>query len=137
MKKFKFLEHTADIKFRAFGKTLEECFENSVLAVSDVLSRGEKIKSVKVKEKQISGNDNESILYNLLEEVIYLFDAENFIVSKAEITFNKKTRKLKVEFHGDNTENYSGLDHVKSVTYHEMFVKKEKNLWTAQVVLDI
>ena len=29
MKTFEFLEHTADIKFQAFGKSIEEAFSNS------------------------------------------------------------------------------------------------------------
>ena len=136
-KKFKFLEHTADIKFQAFGKTLGEVFENSVLAVSNILSRGKKIKPVKIQRIQIEGGDNENLLYNLLEQVIYLFDAENFIVSKAKIEFDETVRNIKVEFYGDDSKNYSGLDHIKAITYNEMFVKKDKNIYTAQVVVDV
>ena len=33
MKRFKFLEHTADVKFQAFGNNLEEVFENSALRI--------------------------------------------------------------------------------------------------------
>ncbi len=136
-KKFEFLEHTADIKFRAFGKTLEEVFENSVLAVSNILSRGKKIKPVKIQRIQIEGGDNENLLYNLLEQVIYLFDAENFIVSKAKIEFDETVRNMKVEFYGDDTKKYSGLDHIKAITYNNMFVKKAKDGWEAQVVVDV
>ena len=42
--KFKYLEHTADCKFQAFGKTLEEAFTNSALAMSNVMHPPEKIK---------------------------------------------------------------------------------------------
>jgi len=140
--KYKFLEHTADVKFQAFGKNLEEVFENSVLAVVETISRKEKIKSKKIKRVKIEGRDNESLLYNLIEEVIYLFDAEEFIVAKAKINFDETTRSIEVEFHGDDSKNYEGLDQIKSVTYNEMFVRKEKGkwaaqVWAAQVVLDI
>ena len=33
MQKYKFLEHTADIKFQAFGKSLEEVFSNCAYAM--------------------------------------------------------------------------------------------------------
>ena len=49
MKKFIFLEHTADIKFQAFGKNLNECFENSAVAMIRSQYDG-KIKE-KLKEK--------------------------------------------------------------------------------------
>ncbi len=34
MQKINFLEHTADVKFEAYGKTLEEAFENAALTES-------------------------------------------------------------------------------------------------------
>ena len=45
--KYKFIEHTADIKFQAYGKTINEIFENSILAISSYLSRDSKIKTKK------------------------------------------------------------------------------------------
>ena len=33
--KYKFLKHTADIKFQAFGKNIEDVFENSALALKE------------------------------------------------------------------------------------------------------
>lgn len=137
MFKFKFLPHTADIKFRAYGKTLEEAFANSCLAVSSVLSNGNKINSKKEKKVKVEGGDNKSILRNLLEEIVYLFDAENFITVKAKVEFDETARKLRAVFFGDSSENYSNLDHIKSVTYSEMFVKKVKDKWVTQVVLDV
>ena len=36
--KFKFLEHTADAKFQAFGKNLEETFANAALALTKLMT---------------------------------------------------------------------------------------------------
>ena len=44
--KYRFLSHTADVKFKAYGKTLNESFENSALAMFNVMYTG-KIKSSK------------------------------------------------------------------------------------------
>ena len=137
MLKFKFLPHTADIKFRAYGKTVSEAFTNSCLAVSSVLSNGNKINSKKEKKVKVEGGDNESILRNLIEEIIYLFDAENFITVKSNVEFDETAMQLRAIFFGDSSENYSNLDHIKSVTYSEMFVKKVKDKWVTQVVLDV
>ncbi len=134
--KFKFLEHTADIKFQARGKTLNEVFENCVLAFSSYVSRGEKIKSLKKKTIKLEGEDNEAILYRLMDELIYLIDAKDFVVSKAEVRI--KGNKLEGEVYGDKTGNYKELDHVKAATYAEMYVKQlRNNKWEAQVVLDV
>ena len=133
--KYEFLEHTAEIKFKAYGKSLEEAFENAVLALSSYIGRDKKIKSKGKKEIEIEGKDKKNLLYNLLEEMIFLFDSENFIVSKSSIKLNDNS--LKVQFYGDDSSNYKGLNHVKSPTYSEMLVEKAKNKWTLQAVLDV
>ncbi|MEK6884691.1 MAG: archease [Nanoarchaeota archaeon] len=138
MKKFIFLPHTADVKFQAYGKTLEESFKNSALATAKAMFKG-KVKEKKRKKIKAKGNDFENLLYNFLDEIVYLFDAENFLLSqvkKMKIN-NKQGFKLEAELIGDNSENYDINEHVKSVTYHDMFVKKEKNKYVVQVVLDV
>ena len=54
MKKFKFLEHTADMKFQSFGKTLEEAFENSAYALAETITKGIKIKSIMKKTIKVN-----------------------------------------------------------------------------------
>jgi len=134
--KFKFLKHTADIKFQSYGKTLSQAFENAVLATATAMYS----KPVKKKSKEkikISGKDLESLLYNFLEEILFLLDSKNFFPAKAKVKINQKDLQLEAEFEGDNANNYNiGLD-VKAITYNEMFVKKIKNQWVCQVVLDV
>lgn len=133
--KYEFLEHTSEVKFRSYGKTLEEAFENAVLALSNYISRGQKIKSKKSKKIEITGKDKKNLFYNLLEEIIILFDSENFIISKSSIKL--KENFLQVKLYGDDAANYKGLDHVKSPTYSEMLVEKTKKGWVLQAVLDV
>jgi len=135
--KYKFLEHTADIKFKAFGKTIEEVFENSALAMFKSMYEG-KIKDKKSFKINVTGKDFESLLYNFLEEFLFLVDGKNFFLSKVKsIKIDKKNFKLSAEVLGDDAKNYKiGLD-VKAITYHSMFVKQQKGNWVAQVVLDV
>src|SRR3989344_6325113 len=133
--KFKFLSHTGDIKFRAYGKTLEDTFNNCALAISSIFSRGKKIKPLIIKNFSIECKDNESLIYKLIEELIYFFDAENFIVSKTEVKIDNL--KANITVYGDKTSNYLDLDAIKSPTYAEMYIKKKVNLWEAQIVVDV
>ncbi|MDO8459597.1 MAG: archease [Nanoarchaeota archaeon] len=133
--KFEFFEHTADIKFRAYGKNLEEAFENSASAFSFHVSRGGKIKSNKIKEINLEGADLEALFYGFLDELIYLLDAEGFIVVKAKLSIDEN--KLKGKLYGDEVKKYKDLDHVKAATYAEMYLKKVKTGWEVQAVLDV
>ncbi len=134
-KKFEFLEHTGDIKFKIYGKKLENLFENCALAVSSIFSRNGKIKSEVKKKISVSGKDNESKLYNFIDELIYLFDADGFVVSKAKVKI--LFDQIEATIYGDYSNNYNDLDSIKSPTYAEMYVKNKGNLWEAQVVVDV
>jgi len=131
---FKFLEHTADIKIRAQGKTINEVFENCALAISNFLSRGKPVKTKIKKKIKVEGTDNESLLYAFLDELIFLLDAENFVVAKASVKI--KGGKLEAALTGDKARNYD-LDHIKAATYAEMYVKKTKSGFEAQFVMDV
>ncbi len=135
--KHKFISHTADIKFRAYGRSLEEVFSNSAYALVKFLVSG-KIKEVKKKKIKVSGRDLQSLMYNFLEEILFLIDSENFFVSKIlKIKIDKRNFALSCEVLGDSGENYNVESHIKAVTYNEMFVRKSRGKWVAQVVLDI
>jgi len=134
---FRFLPHTADIKFKAFGKTLKEGFENSALALFNTIYDKDIKEKIKFKIK-INGNDLENLLYNFLEEILVLIDSKNFLPGKIKILkFDEKKFKIEAEIIGDNAENYEISMHVKAITYNEMFIKKLKNKFELQVVLDI
>ncbi|MCK5606598.1 archease [Candidatus Pacearchaeota archaeon] len=137
MEAFEFLEHTADIKFQAFGKSLEEAFANSGLAMFNAMYK-EEVKSIKVLEISCEGHDLVSLLYNYLEELIFYLDSENFFLSEVEkIEIDKENFKLTAKLKGDNAENYSiGLD-VKAITYSDMEVLEKDGEWVTQVVLDV
>lgn len=134
--KFIELEHTADIKYEIVGKSLNEIFQNTVLAFSSYISSNEKISKKITKKIIIKSENKESLLYNFIDELIYLLDAENFAISNAKLKISSDGKELSGNLYGDNTKNYS-LKHVKSATYAEMFIKKSRNFWKAQIVLDI
>ena len=137
MEPYCYLEHTADVKFQAFGNTLEEAFTNSAYALTNLLHKGE-VKSVQDYHIHAEGRDLESILYSFLEDFIFLLDSKNFLLSRVKnITINTDRTCLQADVTGDNAANYELELGIKAVTYHDMFVKQEQGRWITQVVLDI
>ncbi len=132
---YKFLEHTGDIKFIARGKTKEEVFRNISKALSHVFSRGGAIEKRLIRRISLSESDLNALLYSFIDEIIYLFDAEEFVISDSKISLKENT--LNAELYGDSVKNYSNLDQIKSATYHEMHFKKIPEGWEAQVVIDV
>lgn len=133
-KKFEFLPHTADFKFKAFGDNLNEVFENTVLAISAYISPDNKIASKKGKVIEAHGKDYESLLYNFIDEILFLIDSEGFIPAKAEV--NLMGYNLKAELYGDDAKNYE-IKAIKAATYAEMHIKKTAKGFEAQAVLDV
>ena len=136
-KKFKFLEHTADVQFQAFGKTVEEMFGNAGLAMFNSMYDG-KVKAKKMAKIKASGKDFESLLYNFLEELLVLFDGNHFFLSNIKsLKIDEEDFKLEAEIMGDSAKNYEIHIDVKAITYHGMFVKQQGKTWICQVVLDV
>ena len=134
--KYEFLEHTADIKFRAYGATMEEAFANVVGAFSEFVYGGEEVKPKKGEVGNVSGSDKESLLYNFIDELIYLLDAEKFVVAKGSVFF--RGNNLRAELFGDDASNYKGLENVKAATYAEMEIKQDSNKkWVLTMVVDV
>lgn len=133
-KKYEFLEHTADIKLKLYGSTLQEIFENSILAVNEYMSEGKKISLSTWKVIDVSGDDEKSLLLNFIDELLYLVDAESFIACKGKVTL--RGNNLHAEIYGDSTKHHT-LKHIKAATFAEMLIKKEKSGWIAQLVLDV
>ncbi len=140
MKNYKFFDHTADVLFEAYGKTLNELFKNSALALEETQTN---LKDIKQKEKRkinLKNKTVEMLLFDFLQELIYLKDAEYILFSKFDIKIKKnKTFKLTAILKGEkiNTKKHELKVDVKAVTLHQFYVKKLKNIWKAHIILDI
>jgi SHS2 domain-containing protein len=134
--KFKFLSHTGEIKFLAYGKNIEEVFTNSALALFNSLC-DKKIKSSDKITIRAMGNDIEGLMYNFLEEFLFLLDTENFLPTDIkELEIDKKKFEIKCVAYGDDAREHK-VSHIKAITYNDMFIKNDKDQWIAQVVLDV
>ena len=134
--KYRFLSHTADVKFKAYGRSLNETFENSALAMVNIMCK-DRIKPGKKINISVKGKDIDNLLYNFLEKLLILLDSKNFLVSRLKVNVDAKSMSLKAVLYGDSSKNYSLGTGIKSVTYNEMLVKKINNKWFCQVVLDV
>jgi len=153
MEKYIFLPHTADVKFQAFGGSIEEAFTNAALATAHVIFDPSKVETKVRKEINVESEDKQALLYDFLEQFIILLDSEGFLLHEvkelsieegeisqrgAEVAKTSSKLKLKAVVVGDNDiDKYEPETHVKAVTYQEMFIKKEKDRFIIQVVLDL
>ncbi len=140
MERYRFLEHTADAKFQAFGKTLEDAFSNAALATASLMWDWETVEQNVEHRVAIEGKDLMQLLCSFLEEIIYLLDSRSFLLSFPEdVKIEKKESRymLKAIFKGDNfTEKYNIYGDVKAITYNEMEIESNDR-FMVQVVVDM
>ena len=140
MERYRFLEHTADAKFQAFGETLEEAFGNAALATAFLMWDWQEIHPEVEYEVELKGKDLKQLLSNFLEEIIYLLDSRSFLLKSPEnIKINKEESvyRLKALFRGDNySEKYKIYGDVKAITYNEMEIQSNDR-FMIQVVVDV
>ena len=135
---YEFLDHTADVKFRAEGSSIEEVFSFSADAMNETIRGDISIVEQRAVTFDVEGKDLEELLYNFLEEFLFLLDAEDFLVSSVkEIEVNEKSFELKVVVVGDSAKNYKFTNDVKAVTYSEMKVYEKSGKFFSEVVLDV
>ncbi len=136
MRRYEFFEHTADVKFRAYGKDTDERFGNAALAMTSILTDVEKVGKRITKSVSAGGVDLKALLYNFLEELLFLVDTEGFLtgeVQSLKITRKNDRYMLSALLLGDFAKNYETHGDIKAVTYAEMEITDNH----IQVVLDI
>ena len=126
MKKYKIFEEiaTADIAFEAYGKDLNELFENAAFAIFEISANPKKI-SPKIKKIIKLENENiEDLLFDFLSELIFLKDKDYMVFNKSKVEIkNQKKHELKID--------------IKAITLHMFKVEKTKKGYKAFVVVDI
>ncbi len=140
--KFKFLEHRADVYIAAYGKTLEEAFENAALATFETMTETEEVKPKLEETVEVEGFDEKALLYNWLETLLVKFDTTEMLYSKFKIEPIKRTEKgfrLEAKIQGEtfNPKKHPQKVGVKAVTYHRMEITKKPNKTTVKLILDI
>ncbi|MBW3002001.1 archease [Candidatus Woesearchaeota archaeon] len=136
MKKFDILEHTADGKFRAYGKSLEEQFGNALLAMFSFMFNLADVKAKIKKKIKVKGKDKQALLYNWLEEFLVLLDIDAFIPKKVEeikISETEDGFEVHAILLGDSVGEHQHIGSVKAMTYAEMEITPEY----VQVVVDL
>jgi SHS2 domain-containing protein len=120
----------------AYGKSLAEAFANAAYGLFSLIVEPNKVKEKESRKVTVQAQDAEGLLFNWINELIYIFEVERLLFKSFNIT----------EFTGQSLEatcwgeKYDPSRHqlktgVKSATYHMLKVDGEKN--RIQVIFDV
>jgi len=160
---WKFVEGltVADVAFQAQGKTAEKLFCECAEAVTATMVRKvSSVKPVKTKKFSCSAETLEKLLFEFLQHLVFLKDAELLLFSKYEVKIfqpkeKKKTNvtkqeakpvndatpafKLAAVLKGEKLDpkKHELLVDVKAVTWHYFSLIQTPKSFKAQVILDV
>lgn len=138
---YKFIEHTADVLFQAQAGSLAELFVQCALALEDTQVNIKKIKAKEKLEIKVEGKNQEDLLFEFLDDLIFYKDVELLIFNKFDILIEEKGGKyiLNCTAQGEKLDpkKHEPKVDVKAITMHLFEVKKIKDGWQARVLLDV
>ena len=134
-------EHTADLWLMTVGSSAAECISRMISGVYGVMSEEYMLLDGGKDSLSIESGNMEVLLVELLSEALFLFDAENVIITEPSITIleSEKGYRLDLEFVRSTFSippGKGGME-VKAATYHEASLIQDADGWSARVLLDL
>ena len=138
---FEYLEHTADIKFRAYGKTPAEMLSNAAAALFKSMVEPATIVVKETWKVELKAFDLEDLAYQWLNEIVFLFETESAVFATFSVNLEQdgtESWRLLAEIGGEriDLERHSFENEVKAITRHKFAIKKNE-VWCIQVILDV
>lgn len=148
MRKYRFVPHTADVRFYSYGSTFEQLLENSLMAMFDLTADVKKINrdienstnrayTLTIKERAKNEKD---LLWYIMQRVLSELDAigaYGYGVKKLNLKYSRSAISAEAKIlYAHSKEEYAKI-YIKGVSGYTLEVKRIRNLYRASVVIDI
>src|SRR5262245_29720272 len=133
---------TADIAFEATGRDLPELFRDAADATMNVMIDNiDAIQPVETRQIELSNDKLDMLLFDFLQELIFLKDAERLLLRSPEVEIAERDEnyfgKATAEGEPLDAKRHDQRADVKAVTLHDFSVVQIHGGWKARVLLDI
>ncbi|MHA1222248.1 MAG: archease [Candidatus Heimdallarchaeaceae archaeon] len=133
-------EVKSDFAFEVIADSLEELFKGAALATMRAMVDPEKVKLEKEWRIEIQAADEKMLLYDFLDELVYLKDRDTALFGDFDITIKRdEEMALTCVVKGstiDWKEDILFTD-VKAITMYEFKVEQRREKWYCHVILDL
>jgi SHS2 domain-containing protein len=138
MRRYRPIDHTADLGLQVWGRTLPELFANAAEGMCALYVELEAVQPREGRAVAAEGYDREELLVDWLRQLLYGIEVDHFLPCRFAILLLEDTR-LEAVVRG---ECYDPARHrwrtgIKAVTYHDLhIVQEEGGAWTVTVIFD-
>ncbi len=137
---YEILDHTADVRVRAYGGDMAGLLRSAILAMASLIAAADNVESRETVTVEASGETPEELLVHLLSEVLYVHYTRRMVFEGAavEVADDRELRAkciLRGETY-DPRQHELGYD-IKAVTYHDLKIERAGDRLTAEIVFDV
>ena len=139
---FEFLDHPADVQVHAWGARLEDALEQACLALFQVMMDPAGFTESQDYTVSAKGNNVMELVYSFLDEWLFAFDANDFVVKSVKITkcdlqnFEVEAVARGEEFDMEKHADYRRTE-VKAITFASMRVELNDGRAEIYVIFDL
>lgn len=138
MLRYEFIDHTADVGIRVFGRSVEELFENAAFALFDIIADITAVSPRQHRQFTLTRDGFEELLVEWLNALLFVFDTESILFSSFTVT-RIESMTLVATADGDvyRPGTHQIKTPVKAATYHNLEIIYRNGIWQATIVLDV
>lgn len=127
------VEHTADLAIRVWGSDLPALFTHAAAALFDMMCDAP-VQIVFSRNISIDAPDQEALLLDRLNQLIYLHEVEHESYCRFDITALRSDSLHAVVFGGPTTRKFKTI---KATTFHELAIRQTADGYEAHIVFDV
>lgn len=140
---FEFLDHTAEIGVRAWGRDLAEAFAEAARGMFAVMYETGPVNESLAREVEVAAPDPEALLVEWLNSLLYLATVDHAVFGRFEVSIEPPKEgaewRLRATAYGEPVDpgrHSFGLE-VKAATYHGLKVQSLDGRAEVEVILDV
>ena len=136
------LEHTADIKYKIDGESLEILFQESAQAMMGTMIDLKQIHAVENKEIKLKAKEVDLLLHDFLERLLFIIQTEYYCFSEVKVKTVSKVGDewvLEAEIKGEAIDkNILEIQiDVKAIAWEDFGITNCNGNWETRFILDI
>ena len=137
-RKFKFVDHTADMGIQVYGESLSLLFQHAAEGLFHIITDFERIRERESRGISVKAKGLEELLVNWLNELLYLFETQGFLFRRFEV-LDLGEYFIEAVACGERLDegHHAILRTIKATTYHQLHVTEGKAGWEARVIFDL
>ena len=131
---FEEIEHTADVALRVRAPSFEELLRSAAAGMGALMAEPAGVAIGTAAEISVSGDDDESLLVNWLNELLYQHEMSGQVFRDFDITLTSE-HALRAFVRGGPAG--ANRKHIKAATFHDLHIDRHDGQWDVTIVFDI